>query len=92
MIREGNEVIAETESAQVNDTEDEAGLRSLTKSASMPRSVEYRREDSPPEADTEDENEIASQAESDLLAGHTCVLYDEADEVEDIVRCEADTS
>lgn len=57
----------------------------------MPRSVKYRREDSPPEADTEDENEIASQAESDLLAGYTCVLCDEADEVEDMVRCEADT-
>lgn len=91
LVREGKEDIAETESSQVNDAEDEAGLRLPTKSVSMPRSVVHIREDSPPEADTEDENEIASQAESDLLAGHACVLCDEADEVEDMVGCEADT-
>jgi len=74
------------EHAAVNDARDDEILLQ-TRLLYRPEDPDQEHEVSSLEANEYDEDEIVSQAESDLLAGYACVLCDEPDETEDSKLC-----
>lgn len=76
--------------AETNDARDKE-IHPQTRLAYRSESPIQNSDGSSSEADEYDEDEINLQSEPDLLAGYACLLCDEPDDAEDMVRCELDT-
>ncbi len=77
-------------SAEASDARDKEILPQ-TRLAYRSESPNQNSDGSSSEADEYDEDEISSQAETDLLAGYACILCDEPDDTDAMVECELDT-